>query len=160
MHAPSHRTRFALPQTLLASLLALSVLAAPAPQRSLQPLPDRLADSTFWRLLTTMSEPGGCFRSDNFVSNGTNSQRILDRLQGATPPGGVYVGVGPDQNFTYIVALRPRMAFIVDIRRQAMLQQLMYKALFEMSPTQADFLAHLFSRPLDAGLCGDDPADG
>ncbi len=150
MHAPSHRPRLAHPQTLLASLLALSVLAAPAPQHSRQPLPDRLADSTYWRLVTTMSEPGGFFRSDNFVSNETDYQRILDRLRAATPPGGVYVGVGPDQNFTYIVALRPRMAFIVDIRRQAMLQQLMYKALFEMSPTRADFLAHLFSRPLAA----------
>ena len=152
MHVPSHRTLLAHPQTLLASLLALTVVAAPAPQRSLQPLPVRLADSTFWHLVTTMSEPGGFFRSDNFVSNETNYQRILNRLQAATTPGGVYLGVGPDQNFTYIVALHPRMAFIVDIRRQAMLQQLMYKALFEMSPTRASFLAHLFSRVLPAGL--------
>ncbi|MGH7668180.1 MAG: hypothetical protein ACRENQ_01705, partial [Gemmatimonadaceae bacterium] len=112
-------------------------------------------DSTFWHLVTTMSEPGGFFRSDNFVSNETSYQRILDRLQSATPPGGVYVGVGPDQNFTYIVALRPRMAFIVDIRRQALLQQLMYKALFEMSPSRADFVSHLFSRALPAGLDSD-----
>ena len=31
--------------------------------------------------------------------------------------GGVYIGVGPEQNFTYIAA-RPEMAFIVDIRRE------------------------------------------
>jgi hypothetical protein len=140
------------PQTLVASLLALSVLAAPAPVHSHGPLPTTLADSTYWRLVTSMSEPGGFFRSDNFVSNETNYQRILDQLRAATPHPDVYVGVGPDQNFTYIVALHPRMAFIVDIRRQAMLQQLMYKALFEMSPTRADFLSHLFSRPLPATL--------
>ncbi len=152
MHAPAHRTLLAHPQTLLASLLALWIVAAPAPQRSQQPLPASLADSTFWRMVTTMSEPGGYFRSDNFVSNETNYQRILDRLQASTPPGGVYLGVGPDQNFTYIVALHPRMAFVVDIRRQAMLQQLMYKALFEISPTRAEFLSHLFGRAVPPGL--------
>lgn len=152
MQLSAHRSILAHPQTLLASLLALSVVAAPAPHRAVSPLPASLPDSTYWRLVTEMSEPGGFFRSDNFVSNETNYQRILDRLQQGTPRRGVYLGVGPDQNFTYIVALHPRMAFIVDIRRQAMLQQLMYKALFEMSPTRADFLSHLFSRALPAGL--------
>jgi hypothetical protein len=152
MHSPAHRSFLFHPQTLVASLLALTMVAAPAPRRAAQPLPASLADSTYWRLVTTMSEPGGFFRSDNFVSNETNFQRILDRLQQGTPRRGVYVGVGPDQNFTYIVALQPRMAFIVDIRRQALLQQLLYKALFEMSPTRADFLSRLFSRPLSAGF--------
>ncbi len=150
MFRSRRRTRFTQPQTLLASLIALTMVAAPeaAPRTAVQPLPTHLADSTFWRMVTTMSEPGGYFRSDNFVSNETGYQQIVGRLRAATPPGGVYLGVGPDQNFTYIIALRPRMAFIVDIRRQALLQQLMYKALFEMSPTRADFLANLFARPL------------
>ena len=64
----------------------------------------------------------------------------------AVGTGGVYVGVGPDQNFTYVSAMRPRIAFIVDIRRQNMLQHLMYKALIEMSSDRAEFLARLFSR--------------
>src|SRR6185503_12226092 len=59
---------------------------------------------------------------------------------------------GPDQNFTYLAALHPRIAFIVDIRRAALLQHLMYKALFEMSHDRADFLSLLFSRPRPAGL--------
>ena len=42
--------------------------------------------------------------------------------------GGVYMGVGPEQNFSYIAAIRPAMAFIVDIRRQAVMQHLMFKA--------------------------------
>jgi hypothetical protein len=41
--------------------------------------------------------------------------------------GGTYLGVGPEQNFTYIAALRPKMALIIDIRREMMLQHLMYK---------------------------------
>jgi len=44
------------------------------------------------------------------------------------------------------------MGFIIDIRRQNMLEILMLKALFEMSPTRADFVANLFSRQRPAGL--------
>src|SRR5262249_43719908 len=61
-------------------------------------------------------------------------------------PGGIYLGVGPDQNFTYIVALQPKMAIIFDIRRQNAMQHLMYKALLETSSDRAEFLSRLFSR--------------
>jgi hypothetical protein len=82
----------------------------------------------------TLSEPGGFFRSDNFLSNETTYQEVIPELRKRVSPDGVYVGVGPDQNFTYITALRPRMAFIIDIRRQNMLEHLMYKAIIEASP--------------------------
>ena len=79
-------------------------------------LPERLADSTYWRMVQTMSEPNGYFRSENFVSNEMGLQHVVSSLQLQTAPGGAYVGVGPEQNFTYIGALKPRIAFIVDIR--------------------------------------------
>ena len=85
--------------------------------------------------MTEFSEPGGFFRSDNFVSNETSFQYVIPELQRTTQPGGVYLGVAPDQNFTYLVALKPRIAFIVDIRRQNMIHHLMYKAMIEMAPT-------------------------
>ncbi len=110
-------------------------------------LPERLDDSTFWRLVNDLSEPGGFFQSENFVSNEMALQWVIGQLEMTAPPGGVYVGVGPEQNFTYIGALRPRIAFIVDIRRQNLLQHLWYKAVFELSPTRATFLARLFARP-------------
>ncbi len=113
-------------------------------------LPASLADSTWWRMATAFSEPGGSFRSENFVSNELGLQHVVARLRETTPPGGVYIGVGPEQNFTYIAALEPRIAFIVDIRRQNFLQHLWYKAVFELSPTRAQFLARLFARPLAA----------
>jgi hypothetical protein len=50
------------------------------------------------------------------------------------------------------VALQPRIAFIVDIRRQNMLQHLLYKALMEQSADRAEFLSRLFSRPRPAAL--------
>ena len=115
-------------------------------------LPDRIADSTYWRMVQGISEPNGFFRSENFVSNERGLQYVISPLQALTPPGGAYVGVGPEQNFTYIGALKPRIAFIVDIRRQNLLQHLWYKAVFELSPTRAQFLARLFARPALAKL--------
>jgi hypothetical protein len=122
------------------------------PRASAQELPSRLADSTFWKLVVDFSEPGGYFRSDNFVSNEMAFQYVIPALQKTTKPGGVYLGVGPDQNFTYIVALKPKLAFIFDIRRGNLEEHLLYKAVIEMSENRADFLSRLFSRPRPAGL--------
>jgi len=62
------------------------------------------------------------------------------------------MGVTPDQKVAYMAALRPNVAFSVDIRRGAMLQHLMYKAITELAVDRADFLSRLFSRPRPAGL--------
>jgi hypothetical protein len=139
-----------------AALCGLTACAAAQPPatatRSASRIPARLADSTFWRLVGEMSEPDGFFRSDNLVSNEVTFQHVIPELTRAVGTGGVYLGVGPDQNFTYIVALRPKVAFIVDIRRGNLLQHLLYKALIEASGDRADFLSRLFSRPRPAGL--------
>src|SRR5215467_1834852 len=119
---------------------------------SAEELSTRLSDAAFWKLVTDFSEAGGRFPSDNFVSNELAIQRILPDLVKGRQAGGAYVGVGPEQNFTYIVALKPKIAFIIDIRRQNMIQQLMYKAMIEMSNDRADFLSRLFSRARPAEL--------
>lgn len=133
------------------AIAALAVLLA-ARLAAAQGIPERLADSTFWRMMTELSEPGGYFRSDNFISNETSFQWVIPELQRVVKPGGVYLGVAPDQNFTYLVALRPKIAFIVDIRHQNAIQHLMYKALFELSADRADFVSRLFSRARPKGL--------
>jgi len=115
-------------------------------------LPTRLSDEAFWQLSTDLSEPGGRFPSDNFVSNELATQRVLSQLTKGRKAAGAYIGVGPEQNFTYIAALQPKIAFIVDIRRQNMIEHLMYKALFELSSDRADFLSRLFSRPRPESL--------
>jgi len=122
-------------------------------------LPERLPDSTFWNMVQTFSEPGGYFRSENFVSNEMALQHVIASLEQVAPLGGVYVGVGPEQNFTYLASLRPRIAFIVDIRRQNLLQHLWYKAVFELSTNRAQFLSRLFARPGIATLTRDLSAD-
>jgi hypothetical protein len=116
-------------------------------------LPERLSDAAFWGLVSSISEPGGYFRIvDNFTSNENEIGRLAGRLETMGAQGGVYIGVGPEQNLTYIAALKPPMAFIVDIRRQAVMQHLMFKAIFEMSNDRADFISLLFSKPRPAGI--------
>ncbi len=113
-----------------------------------QKFPDSLSATEFSRLSREFSEEGGYFRSDNFTSNETSYLHIVDKLRQLGTTGGAYLGVGPEQNFTYIAKVRPRIAFIVDIRRQAIIQHLMYKAIFHLSPNPAQFLSRLLSRPL------------
>src|SRR5262245_13834050 len=109
-------------------------------------LPGRLSDDEFWRLTVDLSEPGGAFVFDNFVSNEITYQRVIPELKQTVKPGRAFLGVGPEQNFTYIAAVEPAIAFIVDIRRQNLLEHLVYKALFELSSDRADFVSRLFSR--------------
>lgn len=120
-------------------------------------LPPALSDHEFWALTVQMSEPDGYFRSnsgspDNLLSNENMVSTLAGALAERVKPGGVYLGVGPEQNFTYIAAIRPRMAFITDIRRGNLHLHLMYKALFEISADRADFVSRLFSRRRPAGL--------
>src|SRR4030081_3594742 len=132
------------------AVAALMLCVTPTSRALTEALPQRLDDRTFWTLVTEFSEPSGFFRSDNLVSNEMVFQHVIPALQQTVAPVSAYVGVGPDQNFTYIAALKPRIAFIVDIRRQNLLLHLMYKALIEMSPTLEAFLSRLFSRPIPA----------
>jgi hypothetical protein len=114
--------------------------------------PDRLTAEEFWRLASGFSEPDGTFHSENLVSNEIRFQTILPALAEAVAPGRAYVGVGSEQNFTYIATARPAMAFIVDIRRGNFALHLAYKALFELSADRAEFVSRLFSRPRPPGL--------
>ena len=114
-------------------------------------LPRELSDDAFWRLVSDFSEEGGSFRFE-YMSNEQLFQYVIPRLKENRKPGGVYLGVGPEQNFTYIAALQPKMAFIFDIRRQNMIEHLIYKAVFEMSFDRADFLSRLFSRKVPTSV--------
>src|SRR5262247_1562833 len=147
--------------TLLLSLIfaaspAFSQATSPSKQTSLDSIPT----PEFTRMIREFSEEGGYFMSDNFTSNETSYLHIVDKLRELGVTGGAYIGVGPEQNFTYIAKVRPRVAFIIDIRRQAMIQHLMYKAIFHLSPTRAQFLSRLFSKPLpkEGGPAPDAPA--
>src|SRR5262245_44405833 len=70
-------------------------------------LPKELDDDTFAEMIEEFSEPGGYFMYDNFLSNERSYQDPIPSLVKAARPGVAYLGVGPEQNFTYIAALRP-----------------------------------------------------
>lgn len=139
---------------LAAVLAVLASASAPAPSRagrSRDTLPPSLTDTEFWALSARLSEPDGAFVSrsgspDNLLSNENSISSVAADLASTVRPAGVYLGVGPEQNFTYIAAMRPRMAFITDIRRGNLDLHLMYKALFGLSATRSEFVARLFSR--------------
>ncbi len=131
---------------------------AASPQTASTSLPDHLSDTEFWSLVSDISEPGGFFRiTDNFTSNELEVGRVFTMLREKGVAGGVYLGVGPEQNLTYIAAIRPAMAFVVDIRRQAVMQHMLFKAVFELAKDRADFISLLFSKPRPAGIDGSTP---
>ena len=134
------------------TVAVLVCLVAASAFKAAEPLPSKLSDEAFWKMVTDFSEEGGFFRFENFLSNELGFQFVIPQLKEITKPGGVYLGVGPEQNFTYIAALQPALAFIIDIRRQNMLELMMYKALFELSADRAEFLSRLFARKRPAAL--------
>jgi len=142
---------------LAASLGVLRCTAAP--HVASDNLPAQIGDDAFWQMISEFSEPGGYFRSDNFLSNENAFQLVIPELSKRESPGGVYLGVGPEQNFTYLVALQPKLAFIIDIRRQNMLEHLLYKALIERSANREEFLSRLFSREPPRDLRADAGVD-
>ena len=146
---------------LVVAILSLSLTGlAPNAVRAVAPaLPDKLADRDYWTLVTELSEPDGEFRSDNLLSNEIFLQYVIPELVRSTKINRVYLGVGPEQNFTYIAALKPKMVFIVDIRRGNLQLHLMYKALFELSSDRVDFIFRLFSRRRPEGLGPKSTAD-
>lgn len=107
------------------------------------------APPSFGTLITQLSESEGAFFSPNLVSNERHYLDAAAWLRAAAKSdAGVYLGVGPEQNLSYIALLRPRLAFIVDIRRDNLLQHLIYKRLFERSPDRSGWLAALLGRDL------------
>jgi hypothetical protein len=137
---------------LIVGACALAVAVAPV---AADTLPAQLSDEEFWRLMMELSEPGP-FPSvlSFFISNEITFQRVIPALKQTAKPDGTYLGTGPEQNFTYIAALQPKIAFIIDSRRQNMVEHFLYKALFELSTDRADFISRLFSRPRPSGSTG------
>ena len=144
-------------KVLIIAMLALFGFATfpsfhPLSLKAADTLPAQYTDSEFWHFVNDFSEPGGNFQYENFVSNEVSYMDVLPELTRMVKPGGAYLGVAPEQNFTYVAAIKPKVAFVLDIRRQNMIELLMYKALFEMSPNRVEFVSRLFSRQKPSGL--------
>ncbi len=99
-----------------------------------------------------MSEQGGYFDSDNLISNETSYLHALDELRLMHVQGGAFIGVGPDQSFSYIAEIRPKLAFMIDVRRDNMLQHLMYRSLFQRSSNRMAYLAGMIGARVQGDL--------
>jgi hypothetical protein len=127
----------------VASLLSAVILIAPISAAS------RSRDHKFFAALSArLSEQGGYFDSDNLISNETSYLHVIPKLKELGITGGVYIGVGPDQSFSYIAKIRPKVAIVIDIRRDNLLQHLLYKALFARARNRVEYLCLFFGKPL------------
>jgi hypothetical protein len=108
--------------------------------------------TTFAAAIERLSEAEGAFDTDNLVSNERSYLDVIPALVAGHVGGGVYIGVGPDQNFSYIARVRPAFAYIIDIRRDNLLLHLLFKALFAGARNRAEYLSLLTGRPVPDGL--------
>src|SRR5579862_4250155 len=122
---------------MIAAVVALGLAQAPLP---------------FAQTIAKLSEPNGYFDTDNLISNESSYLQVVPELTRRNVRGGAYIGVGPDQNFSYIAAVRPEVAFIVDIRRDNELLQLLFKVLFKESRTRVEYLSLLCGRTAPADV--------
>jgi hypothetical protein len=134
----------------LRAVVAVALCTILAPQPQSQRVPQRA--SPFAAQIAALSEAPGYFDTDNLISNERSYLQVLPELQRRQIRGGAYLGVGPDQNYSYIAAVRPSIAFIVDVRRDNMLLHLLFKALFSQSRTRVEYLARLTGRPVPADI--------
>ncbi len=123
--------------------LGASVLLAYSPNVARA---QRTVDSSFAGIIARLSESGGYFDSDNIISNEASYLQIASQLTKVGVHGGVYIGVGPDQNFSYIALIRPRVAFMLDVRRDNMMEHLLFKSLFVSSRNRLEYLLRLFGK--------------
>ena len=117
------------------------------------------SDSAFARLVERLSEPGGYFDTDNLISNERSYLHVLGALRERAVSGGAFIGVGPDQGFAYIAQVRPHIAFMIDIRRDNLLQHLFFKTLFTSAQNRIAYLCLLFGKPIPDDLDAWNDAD-
>lgn len=111
-----------------------------------------MSTETFRRALSAAlaaAEPGSAYGLDCFVTSEVGHNELLARCC-PVKPGGAYIGVGPCQNFTYIGAMRPSHAVIIDARLDNLIEHLIFKLAFEAAATPREYLAFLFSREIPA----------
>ncbi|MGE0127824.1 MAG: hypothetical protein AB7U82_07080 [Blastocatellales bacterium] len=111
-----------------------------------------LTAQQFAQLIEKLSEPNGYFDSDNLISNETSYLHVMGKMRQMKVTGGAYIGVGPDQSFSYVAQIRPNIVFITDIRRDNLLQHLLFKSLFALSRNRLEYLCLFFGRPVPADL--------
>ena len=133
----------------VATILDATIATTPAapPDAGAPEAPAALMrDEDVGPLLARLSDNPGDFPSDNYVTNETSLLDVAPALRDPKLHGRAYVGVGPEQNLTYLAMLEPSVAYIVDIRRGNLVEHLVYRGCFEVGKTRAEFLSALLAR--------------
>jgi hypothetical protein len=134
-----------------ASVASASASSVPAKPSSAEPVPPGKPPSRSPReLFEALGERERHHLPRNYVSSETSQLQVAPLLLERRRPGGAYIGVGAEQNFSYIALVEPEVAFIVDPRRSIAMLHLLYKAMFEKARTRSEFLSFLIGRPYDA----------
>jgi hypothetical protein len=115
-------------------------------------LPAAIPDTEFWRLAEDLSEPDAPTVANYVLSSDVAIPVVARELAERVTPGGVYLGIGHEENYSYISAARPRIAFIANAGRGTLHLHLMYKALFELAADRAELISLLFTKPRPDGL--------
>ena len=124
----------------------------PLKQTPTTPIEQSLTTQQFAQLVEKFSEPNGYFDTDNLISNEASYLHVLGKMRQMKVSGGAYIGVGPDQSFSYIAQIRPDVVFILDIRRDNLLQHFLFKSIFALSRNRMEYLCLLFGKPAPADL--------
>src|SRR5262245_50813919 len=114
------RVRYSFGAGAVLLFLAFLISRDPLLGRVPDTLPAVLSDREFWSLTERISEPDGFFRSnsgstDNLLSNEGKLSAVAAAIATRVGSSGVYLGVGPEQTYTYIEAKSPSIVLINDI---------------------------------------------
>src|SRR5437899_4349209 len=84
--------------------VAVAVLLIPLSLKPADTLPAQIPDAAYWQMVTGFSEEAGPFRFQ-YISNEREFAALIPDLKKSTKAGGVYLGVGPEQNFRFVFQL-------------------------------------------------------
>lgn len=97
-------------------------------------------------VVRSLSEPETGPPAENLVSNEDSYANGASDAARLAPERGVFLGVGPDQNFSFVASARPLLAIVADYRRRNSLLHLLHKALMGLSGDRIAYLANLTAR--------------
>jgi hypothetical protein len=134
----------------LLTILAIACLPFASPRLAVAQRAD--SSTAFAALVARLSEPGGYFDSDNIITNEASYLHVASQLAKVGVRGGLYLGVGPDQNFSYVALVRPSLALMIDIRRDNLLEHLLFKSYFVVARNRLEYLCLLLGKPVPADV--------
>ncbi len=104
-------------------------------------------DNNFSNIIKQLDDPPtGPSSADNLMTNEDSIASIVDQISKEVPKGQVYLGVGPDQNYSLMAQVEPSYGFILDYRKKNQLLHLFQKALVEISADQQTYLENFWGR--------------